>query len=41
MDNLLLATTTALSFPLALVTARFTLGMLFRAMRVRTQSDGR
>jgi hypothetical protein len=41
MENLLLVTATAASFPLALVTARFTLRILFRAMWVRAQSNGR
>ena len=45
MENLLsfslLAAATAMSFPLALITARFTLQILFRAMSVRAQSDVR
>ena len=34
MENLLLATAVATSFPLALVTARFSLLMLFRVLEV-------
>jgi hypothetical protein len=45
MENLLnlslLATAAAMSFPLALVTARFTLRILFRVMRVRSHSKVR
>jgi hypothetical protein len=37
MENLLLVPAIAISFPLALVTARLSLKILFRAMKVRTQ----
>ena len=41
MENLLLATATAGSFMLALVSARLALRMLFRVMWVRSQSGAR
>jgi hypothetical protein len=41
MENLLIPIATAGSFGLALITSRFALNVLFRAMWVRAQSSAR